>query len=90
MRSTFTKQGSVRLAGSRGTAATRQPGKPFDAKCRQNGVAVDRRRKAVEGFERLAREMNVSRSTVLRAYDFANRDEAAAVARDGRKLATPP
>jgi len=43
---------------------------------------VDRRRKAGEGFDRLAREMKVSRGTVLRAYDFANRDEAAAAARE--------
>jgi hypothetical protein len=33
---------------------------------------------AGEGFDRLAREMKVSRGTILRAYDFANRDEAAA------------
>jgi len=34
--------------------------------------------------------MNVSRGTVLRAYDFANRDEAAAAAREGRKPTRPP
>jgi hypothetical protein len=43
-----------------------------------------------EGFDRLAREMKVSRGTVLRAYDFANRDEAAAAAREGRKPTRPP
>jgi hypothetical protein len=47
-------------------------------KYKQLAVEVDRRRKAGEGFDRLAREMNVSRPTVVRAYDFANRDEAAA------------
>ena len=43
-----------------------------------------------EGFDRLAREMKVSRGTVVRAYDFANRDEAAAAAREGRKPTRPP
>jgi len=33
--------------------------------------------------------MKVSRGTVLRAYDFANRDEAAAAAREGRKPSRP-
>ena len=41
-------------------------------------------------IDRLAREMKVSRGTVLRAYDFANRDEAAAAAREGRKPTRPP
>lgn len=45
---------------------------------KQIAAEVDRRRKAGEGFDRLAREMKVSRGTILRAYDFANRDEAAA------------
>ncbi len=49
-----------------------------------------RRRKAGEGFDRLAREMKVSRGTVVRAYDFANRDEAAAAVREGRKPTRPP
>ena len=31
----------------------------------------------------------LSRGTVLRAYDFANRDEAAAAAREGRKPSRP-
>jgi len=31
-----------------------------------------------------------TRGTVLRAYDFANRDEAAAAAREGRKPTRPP
>ena len=68
----------------------RRPGQPFEPKYRQIAAAVDRRRKAGEGFGRLAREMNVSRGTILRAYDFANRDEAAAAAREGRKPTRPP
>ncbi len=68
----------------------RQPGQPFERKYRQISAEVDRRRKAGEGFDLLAREMNVSRGTVLRAYDFANRDEAAAAAREGRKPTRPP
>lgn len=68
----------------------RQPGKPFVPKYKQIAPEVDRRRKAGEGFDRLAREMKVSRPTVVRAYDYANRDEAAAAARDGRKPTRPP
>ena len=68
----------------------RHPRQPFEPKYRQIAAEVDRRRKAGEGFDRLAREMNVSRGTVLRAYDFANRDEAAAAARKGRKPRRPP
>jgi len=34
--------------------------------------------------------MNVSRPTVVRAYDYANRDEAAAAAREGRSPTRPP
>jgi DNA invertase Pin-like site-specific DNA recombinase len=68
----------------------RQPGKPFVPKYQQIAPEVDRRRKAGEGFDRLAREMKVSRPTVVRAYDFANRDEAAAAAREGRKPTRPP
>ena len=68
----------------------RHPRQPFEPKYRQIAAEVDRRRKAGEGFDRLAREMNVSRGTVLRAYDFANRDEAAAAAREGRKPTRPP
>ncbi|MCE9630149.1 MAG: recombinase family protein [Planctomycetia bacterium] len=68
----------------------RQSGQPFEPKYRQIAVEVDRRRKAGEGFDRLAREMKVSRGTVLRAYDFANRDEPAAAAREGRKPTRPP
>jgi hypothetical protein len=49
-------------------------------KYQQIAPEVDRRRKAGEGFDRLAREMKVNRPTVVRAYDFANRDEAAAAA----------
>ncbi len=59
----------------------RQPGKPFVPTYKQIAQEVDRHRKGGEGFDRLAREMKVSRPTVVRAYDFANRDEAAAAAR---------
>jgi hypothetical protein len=48
-----------------------------------------RRRKPGEGLDRLARDMNVSRGTILRAYDFANPDEVAAAAREGRKPIHP-
>ena len=64
-------------------------GQPFVPSYKQIASEVDRRRKAAEGFDRLAREMKVSRGTVLRAYDFANRDEAAAAAREGRKASRP-
>jgi hypothetical protein len=67
----------------------RKPGQPFVPRYKQIAAEVDRRRKAGEGFDRLAREMKVSRGTVLRAYDFANRDEAAAAAREGRKPSRP-
>ena len=68
----------------------RKPGQPFLPRYKQIAAEVDRRRKAGEGFDRLAREMKVSRGTVLRAYDFANRDEAAAAAREGWKPTRPP
>jgi hypothetical protein len=68
----------------------RKPGQPFVPRYKQIAAEVDRRRKAGEGFDRLAREMKVSRGTVLRAYDFANRDEATAAAREGRKPMRPP
>lgn len=68
----------------------RQAGQPFEPKYQQIAAGVDCRRKAGEGFDRLAREMKVSRGAVLRAYDFANRDEAAAAAREGRKPTRPP
>ena len=68
----------------------RQAGQPFVPKYQKMAKEVDRRRKAGEGFDRLAREMHVSRNTVVRAYDFANRDEAAAAAREGRKPTRPP
>ena len=68
----------------------RKPGQPFVPRYKQIAAEVDRRRKAGEGFDRLAREMKVSRGTVLRAYDFANRDEAAAAAREGRKPTRRP
>jgi hypothetical protein len=45
---------------------------------------------AGDGFGRLARELKFSRGTVVRAYDFANRDEAAAAAREERKPTLPP
>lgn len=67
----------------------RQPSKPFVPKYQKMAAEVDRRRKAGEGFDRRAREMNVSRNTVVRAYDFANRDEAATAAREGRKPTRP-
>jgi len=67
----------------------RKPGQPFVPRYKQIAAVVDRRRKAGEGFDRLAHEMKVSRGTVLRAYDFANRDEAAAAAREGRKPSRP-
>jgi DNA-binding transcriptional MocR family regulator len=59
-------------------------------KYQQIAPEVDRRRKAGEGFDRLAREMQVSRPTIVRAYDYANRHEAAAAAREGRKPTRPP
>jgi len=68
----------------------RQPGKLFVPKYRQIAVEVDRRRKAGEGFDRLARAMGVSRGTVVRAYDFANRVDTAAAAREGRAPTRPP
>jgi hypothetical protein len=68
----------------------RQSGKPFVPKYQQIALEVDGRRKAGEGFDRLARELKVSRPTVVRAYDFANRDEAAAAAREGRSPTRPP
>jgi transposase-like protein len=67
----------------------RQPGKPFVPKYQQIAPKVDRSRKAGEGFDRLAREMKVSRPTVVQAYDFANRDEAAAAARESRTPTRP-
>ena len=68
----------------------RQPGKPFVPEYKQIAQEVDRRRKAGEGFDRLARELKVSRGMVVRAYDYANRDETAAAAREGRKPTRPP
>jgi len=67
----------------------RQDGKPFVPKYKQIAAEVDRRRKAGEGFDRLAREMKMSRNTIVRAYDYANHDEAAAAAREGRKPTRP-
>jgi site-specific DNA recombinase len=68
----------------------RQPGRSFVPKYKQIAAEVDHRRKAGEGFDRLAREMKVSRPTIVRAYDYANRHEAAAAAREGRKPSRPP
>jgi len=68
----------------------RQPGRPFVPKYQQIAPEVDRRRNAGEGFGRLAREMKVSRPTIVRAYDYANRDKAAAAAREGRTPTRPP
>ncbi|MEX1076694.1 MAG: hypothetical protein WED27_09620 [Pirellulales bacterium] len=77
-----------RIDGRRGRK--QRPGPPPAPKFQQIAAEVDRRRKAGEGFDRLAREMKVSRGTIVRAYDFANRDEAAAAAREGRKPTRPP
>jgi hypothetical protein len=77
----------------RGDGRRRKPrrsDRPFVPKYQKMAEEVDRRRKAGESFDRLARELNVSRNTVVRAYDFANRDEAAAAAREGRKPTRPP
>jgi hypothetical protein len=68
----------------------RQAGQAFIPTYQKIAAEVDRRRKAGEGFDRLAREMKLSRGTVVRAYDFANRDEAATAAREGRKPTRPP
>ena len=68
----------------------RQPGQPFEPKYQRLAVEVDRRRRAGEGFDRLARAMGVSRGTVVRAYDFANRVDTAAAAREGRAPTRPP
>jgi hypothetical protein len=68
----------------------RTTGQATVPKYQQIAAEVDRRRKAGEGFDRLARGMRVSRGTIVRAYDFANRDEAAAAAREGRKPTRPP
>ncbi len=51
---------------------------------------MERRLVRTKGFDRLAREMKVSRGMVVRAYDYANQDEAAAAAREGRKPTRPP
>jgi hypothetical protein len=59
-------------------------------KYQQIAPNVDRRRNAGEGFDRLARDIKVSRPMVIRAYDFASRDEAATAAREGRKPTRPP
>jgi hypothetical protein len=68
----------------------RQPSQPFVPKYKRIAPDVDQRRKAGEGFDRLAREMKVGRGTILRAYDFANRGEAAAATRGGRTPSRPP
>jgi len=67
----------------------KQPETPHVPKYKQLAGEVDRRRKAGEGFDRLARELKVSRATVVRAYDFANRDEAIAAANSGRSPNRP-
>ena len=63
---------------------------PFVPKYQKIAAEVDRRRQAGESFDRLTREMKISRSTIVRAYEFANRDETAAAAREGRKPTRPP
>ena len=67
----------------------RQPSGTWAPTYRRISAEVDRRRKAGESFDRLAREMNVSRGTIVRAYDFANRAEALAAAQSGRKPTRP-
>ncbi len=77
---------------SRGDGCRRKPrwsDQPFVPKYQKMAAEVDRRRKAGENFDRLAQEINVSRNTVVRAYDYANTDEAAAAAREGRKPPRP-
>jgi DNA invertase Pin-like site-specific DNA recombinase len=77
-----------RVDGRRGRK--QNPGPPPAPKYQQIAAEVDRRRKAGEAFDRLARAMKVSRGTILRAYDFANREEAVAAAKEGRKPKRPP
>jgi hypothetical protein len=67
----------------------RAAGPPPVQKYQQLAPEVDRRRKAGESFDRLARELDVSRGTIVRAYDYANQDEAAAAAKEGRKPTRP-
>jgi hypothetical protein len=76
-----------RIDGRRGRK--RKPGPPPAPKYQQIAAEVDRRRKAGEGFDRLAREMKVGPGTIRRAYDFANREEAIAAAKEGRKPKRP-
>ncbi len=64
-------------------------GQPTVPKYQQIAAEVDRRRKAGEGFDRLARDMKVGRGTIVRAYDFANHEEAVAAAKEGRKPNRP-
>ena len=82
------------------TGPRRQPapqrakgGGPASRSCpkhHQIAPEADRSRKEGEVFDRLAREMKASPPTVVRAYDLANGDEAAAAARGGRKPTRPP
>jgi len=51
----------------------RQPDQQFVPKYQKMAAEVDRCRKAGEGFERLAQELGISRDTVIRADDSANR-----------------
>jgi hypothetical protein len=67
----------------------RSPDQPFMPKYQKMAAEVGRRRKAGENFDRLAQEINVSRNTVVRTYNYANQDEAAAAAREGRKPPRP-
>ena len=68
---------------------SRQPSGTRTPTYRQIAAEVDRRRKTGESFDRLAQEMHVSRGTIVRAYDFANRAEALAAAQAGRKPIRP-
>jgi hypothetical protein len=78
----------VRVDGRR--RRKRVPGERTAPKYHQIAPEVDRRRKAGESFDLLARKMKVSRGTILRAFDFANRAEAVAAARQGRPPVRPP
>lgn len=78
------------MAGDGRRGRKRKPGPPPAPKYQRIAAEVVRRRKAGEGFDRLARELEVCRGTIVRACDYANRDETAAAAREGRNPARPP
>lgn len=68
----------------------RQSGQRLVPKYQQIAAEVDGQRNPGEGFDRLAQKVKVGRGVVVRAYDFASRDEVAAAARQGRKTTRPP